>query len=366
MFPNDNAETDIVLSSGGNITANGDVAAQLIQHNMDPGVMRPFQEADGSCWITVNEGTPRERTIQTNAQATLRKDEWMLLDKTVIEVAKPRLEAWGDLMRRGLKYTVPNGMGVTVLQHQTMSDITGAITSMDGLRQSDRDRPVFTLENLPLPIIHKDGGFTLREIMTGRRMGTPIDTMTIQLATTRVVEEVEKYLTGANPVYTYSSGSIYGYKNYPNRITYSMTNPTTPDWTPATFLQEILEMKKASQDARYYGPWQVYVSTAWDTYLDNDFSPQYPNLTLRQRISAIAGLTTPKTLDYLDLTGAAFNVIMVQMTNTVVEGVEGMGLTVFRWNTEGGFDTRFKVACIMVPRLRKDQNSNTGLIHGAA
>lgn len=342
--------------------ATGDLASKFLEANMDPGALRPFEE-DGRCWITLAAGTKNEKTIQVANTSTLRKDEWILLDTEVMKVAKDRLKLWGDLMGAGLKYTIPNGMSVTVLQHQTMSDISEAVTSMDGLRRSDVDRPVFDLSSMPLPIIHKDGGFSLREIMTGRRSGTPIDTATISAATIRVTETVERYIAGTNPVYTYANGSIYGYLNYPNRISYVMTNPTSGGWSPQVALTEFLEMKKASQDAKHYGPWKVYVSNDWDTYMDDDFNVNYPGLTLRERIGKINGFTQPETADYL---GDGFHAVIVQMQSTVVEGVEGMAMTTLRWTEQGGMDTRFKVACIMVPRLRKDFNGNTGLVHGQA
>lgn len=345
--------------------AHGDVATKFMESGMDPGYMRPFQGDDGNYYITINAGTKKEKTLRTNAVATLRYDEWKLIDESVLRIGKASLKLWGDLMGAGLRFNVPNGMGVMVIQHQTMTDVTRATVSIDGLRRGDRDRPTFATEYLPLPIIHKDGGFTLREIMTGRRMGTPIDTMTIEMATERCTEEVERFLAGTNAVYTYGGGSIYGYLNHPSRLTYTMTNPTSGGWTPRIFLQEVLAMKKLGYDAFQRGPWKFYVSSDWDEVLDDDYSNEYGGKTLRQRVADIDGVAAPETADYLTNT-SGYKAVMVQMKKQTVEGVQGMGLTTVRWTEQGGYDTAYKVACIMVPRLRKDANSNTGIIEGSA
>ena len=62
--------------------------------------------------------------LRTNA--VLRKDEWEQLDAALISVARERLTAAADLMDRGLVYNVPNGMGTTIVQHETVSEMTEA------------------------------------------------------------------------------------------------------------------------------------------------------------------------------------------------------------------------------------------------
>lgn len=357
---NDRATIDFI----DNGVAHGDMATKLMAHDMDFGVMRPFIGDDGNCYYTVNQGTKKEKTLKTNAVATLRYDEWKLIDETVIGIGKAGLKLWGDLMSAGLKFNVPNGMGVSVIQWQTMTDVTRAQVSWDGLRRGDRDRPTFATEYMPLPIIHKDGGFTLRDVMTARRAGTAIDTATIEMAAERCVEEVERFVAGTNAVYTNAGGSIYGYLNYPSRLTYTMTSPTSGGWTPRIFLQEVLAMKKLGYDAYQRGPWKFYVSSDWDEYLDDDYSNEYGGKTLRQRVADIDGVAAPITADYLTNTSGYVS-LMVQMKKQVVEGVMAMPLTTVRWTEQGGYDTAYKVACMMFPRLRKDANSNTGIIHGS-
>lgn len=337
--------------------ASGDVASTLLNNGFDVSSLRPFTGKDERSYVTVNG----KSKLVANAPATLRKDDWIHLDTAIIKAAKPRLRAWGDLMSMGLRYNIPNGMGHTVLQHQDQSDITPATISMDGLRKSESDRPVFDLKNLPLPIIHKDFHFSAREIAASRNGGSPLDTSTAELASRRVAEEAEKLTVGTADSFAYGGGSIYGYVNYPNRLTKSLTDPADGGWTPAVLVGEVLAMKAQAQAAYHYGPYMLYFSTDWDQYLDDDYSSAKGDNTLRERLAKIDGVQDVKTLDYLP----AQSCVLVQMTSNVVRGVVGMNIVTVQWESHGGFLLNFKVMAILVPQLRSDQNDKTGIVHGS-
>lgn len=341
--------------------AHGSVAARLLQCDGDIGVLRPWEGKNGTTYITINDEGKIKAVPVTNLTATLRKDEWELVDEVVIKAAKPRLRAFGDLRAAGLQFTIPEGMGKTVLQYQAQSDITPAVISMDGLRESTSDRPVFDLVNLPLPIIHKDFQFSARQLMTSRNRGIPLDVTTAELAGRRVAEEAEKLLLGVSSSYTYGGGTIYGYTNFPSRMTQSLTNPTTNGWTPMQTLLEVLDMKLASQLEYHFGPWMLYNSPNWDPYLDDDYSAAKGDRTLRERLKVIEGIVDVRTLDYL----TGYTMIMVQMSADVARAVVGMDIITVQWESHGGMQINFKVMAILVPQLRADHNGNTGIVHGS-
>lgn len=341
--------------------ASGDVASRLMASNFDVRGLRPYTGKDGRTYITMTQNGVTRAVPISNATTTLRPDDWKLLDDAIVKVAQPRLKAVGDLRGAGLTFNIPNGMGKTVLETETMSDIGPASVSMDGLREGQNDRPVFELTNLPLPIIHKDFSYSLRQIAASRNGGSPLDTTTAELAARKVAEEIERLLLGNSSVadqYSFGGGVIYGYTDYPNRITRTITSPTSSGWTGSTFLADLLAMKQDSMDAFYYGPWQVYVAPNWDQFLDSDFKAA-SDKTLRNRCLEVSGISGIKTLDYM----TGYDIIMVQMTTDVVREVIGMDLTTVEWDSAGGLQKNFKVMAIMVPQLRADQNSNTGLVH---
>jgi len=340
--------------------ATGNVAGRLMQSGFNPTVLRPWIGKDGNTYIAVNKDGVLQAQMVHNATATLRKDDWIQLDDAIVRAAKPRLQAVADLRGAGLQYSITNGMGKTVLETESQSDISDAEISMDGTRQSKGDRPEFDLTSLPLPIIHKDFQFSARQVMASRNGGSPLDTTTAELASRRVAEQAEKLLLGTASSYAFGGGTIYGYTNFPDRLTKSdITSPEASGWTPATTLNEVLAMRQLAHDAYHYGPYFLYFSPAWDAYLDRDYSSSYPGVTLRSRLAGVFGQA--ETRDYL---GTGYTILLVQKTADVARMVVGMEVTTVQWETMGGMMMNFKVMAILVPQLRKDFNGNTGIVHG--
>lgn len=370
---------DFMVPSERQLTMSGNWARRLLDTELDVHAMRPFVSNDlrrsyiNRIIPTVDPKSGgmvlNNRAILTNdSNATLRVYDWIELDKAVIKAAKPRLKAAEDLRAGGLTYQLPNGIAKTVLQFQQQSDITGATMSMDGLREGESDRPVFSLINFPLPIIHKDFQFPIRQILASRTGQSPLDTTTAELAARRVAEQVEQLVLGTTNTallgqssYTHAGATIQGYLNYSGRITYSITLPTAAGWTPDHTINDILAMKKASQAAGYMGPWKVYTGLNWDPYMDADYKPTYNNTSLRQRIKQIDGIQSVSTVDYMP----DYNIIMVQQTSDVVRLVIGMDIITVQWESHGGMQMNFKVMCVMLPQIRSDFYGNTGIVHGS-
>jgi len=341
-----------------NGAGSGSVAKRLLDCGFNANALRPWQESDGRTYITVmNQGKPMARQIVTN-DATLRKDEWKQLDRAVMEIARQRLRVVQDLRSRGLTYSVP-GMAKTVLETQGQSDITDAEMSMDGLKRSAGDRPVYDLTLLPLPIIHKDFSFSAREIAVSRNDGSPLDTTMAGLASRKVSEFLEKLTIGTLDTYTFGGGAIYGMLNYPNTVTYSLV----VDWATATgaqILTDVLAMMTASRDLKHYGPWVLYIPPNYTAALSEDYKAA-SDKTIRQRLLEIEGLEDIKTADYM----TDSNVVLTEMDPTVIRMIEGMPIQTIQWPTDGSMRVNFKVMTISVPQLRKDYADNTGIVHGS-
>lgn len=344
-------------------STNPAIADRLMTHNMDAGALRPWVGEDGKSYVTINKGGV-PTAVRTNAQATLTKEAWLALDAAILRVARQRLRIVGDIRGSGLTYAVPNGMGTTVLEYQKMNDVGTATISMDGLRVGPDDRPVFESAYLPLPIIHSDFQFSLRQIMTSRNTGAPLDTTMGEMAARKVAEKVEKLTLGRESTYTYGGGTIYGMCNFPTRLSGSFTAPTTSGWTGATHLTEILAAKQQLQNSKHYGPYALYYSSAWDKYLDDDFNSNYPNKTLRNRIAEIDGITAVRTLDFLDTATSTYNIVMLEMDTGTIRLVIGMDVTTLEWDDMGGLRKNYKVMCIIIPQLRADYDSNCGILQG--
>lgn len=373
---------------------SGPVAEQLAGCRFDPGLLRPYLDERGRKCVTVNTGRTKydgksgqykpvyEKALVSDmvangtpipvANATsLRKDEWLQLDRVVLKAARQRLRAWSDLSAAN-SFGGFNGMSKMVLEHETMSDPGEALVDMDGLTEGRNDSPKFQLEGLPLPITHSDFWFSSRRLAVSRNSGTPLDTTMGEAAGRRVAEQIEKTLIGVTTGLGYGDGSgiygrnagskptVYGYTNFPDRITKS--DMTAPDGTNGpTVLGDWLSVRDLLYANNFYGPFMVYNSTDYDRYLDDLFSTTEPSAgTLRSRLSQIDGISGIKRLDYLTDT---FTLIFVQMTPDVARAVNGMDITTVQWESVGGMRLNFKVMAIQVPQLRADFNANCGIAH---
>lgn len=374
----------------------GEVGSALSDCRFDAGLMRPYIDRKGRHCVTVNtgkvdgKGNPIFRKelvsrfqantgIVVNGPTSLRDLEWRQLDNTVIRAARDRLRAWTDLAGAS-SFSGFNGMSKMMLEHETMSDPGEAFVDMDTMTEGRNDAPKFQLEGIPLPITHSDFWFSSRRLAVSRNSNTPLDVTMGEAAGRRIAEKVEDTLIGVNTGITFGPAdqatrygrtpSVYGYLNFPARITKSdMTLPTAGGWTPSVLINEVIEMMQLAYDAKFYGPFMMYYSTDWDAYMGQDYTNGangFSGMTLRQRLLQLEGLRDARRLDRLTASSNPFTILLIQMTSEVARAVIGMDITTVQWESMGGMRLNFKVMTIMVPQLRANFDGDTGIIHGVA
>jgi len=324
------ALTDTVSFGDGGSQAFGSVAQRLLQSGFSANSLR------------------------TNA--VLRKDEWKHFDEALIQVARQRLRAAADLITRGLTYNLQNPLGTTQLEWERISDIGPAQINMSAITDAERDRPLFDLKSLPIPIVHKDFQINIRVLEASRKRGEPLDTTGVELATRKVAEAIENLIF--NGGYTVGTeGTIYGYTNAPDRNTGSVTAA----WASATGAQiigDVLNMINMAQADHMYGPYVIYVPAPVYVHMGDDYKAE-SDRTILERVLAIPGIASVMPSD--TLTGE--NVLMIQMSRDVVDLVVGMQPTVVQWESYGGLQQNFKVMAIMVPRVKSDYLGQSGIVH---
>jgi uncharacterized linocin/CFP29 family protein len=253
-------------------------------------------------------------------------------------------------------------MGTTVLTWQEMSDALTATISIDPVRKGQNDRPDFKTNHIPIPVIHADYTISERVLQESRMRGNGLDVLDAERAARRVAEQLEDMLFGATSSFTYGGGVIYTYLTHPNRNQVTLTEAWTAGTkTPEEIIADVLAMKQASINDNYYGPWMLYLPTAYETVLDNDYktTTNALTLTIRQRILQISGIQGITIVDRLP----ANNVLMVCMQKDVVDLIDGMPMQNVEWDSEGGFIHNYKVMTIQVPRIKKDYAGRSGVIH---
>lgn len=291
---------------------------------------------------------------------TLLYDEWKELDSAVLDSFQTRLTGVADLLSRGLVYDVKKGLAATVLGFQDASDVNAADMTMDGVNRGQRDRQEYNIIYLPLPIIHKDFSFSIREIQESRNGTRPLDTSMAEMCARKVAEKAEDLLFNGSSSYTYGGGTIFGYTDYTNRNTFTIQSGGWDTATGEQIVQDVIDMKQASINDRCFGPWVLYVATNFESILDTDFKAN-SDKTVRQRILEIGGIQDVKVADTL----TASNVVLVQMRSDTARIVQGLSVKTVQWDVEGGMAVNFKVMAIIVPQIRADQSGRCGIVHGS-
>lgn len=356
----------------------GPLAAEIVANGrLDPGAYRPFTDEKGRSYVQVYIGgdpSKKEsyRVSRLNVNATLRRDEWKQLDDALLPIAEIRLGGVQDLVDAGLVFNIGNGMGATVFEWHDSGDALDAELTMDAVTRAKGDRITFQHNYLPLPIIHVDYEINERILQSSRRMGAALDTLMVERAGRKVREKIEE-MVFTNTSYAYgtadsrSRNTIYSLVNHPDRNQVSLTvgwddSSTTPERIKA----DVLAMKQASIDAKFYGPWALYLPTDCETALDDDYYTAGPtrnasSTTVRERIEKIDGIKKVRIIDKM----ATDNYLLVQLTTDVVRLIQGMPIQNIQWATEGGIVHKFKVMAIQVPQVRSDRNGACGVTHMA-
>jgi uncharacterized linocin/CFP29 family protein len=336
------ASIDAVASLGdGRTLAGGSVAQRLLASDFDIDALRPCAELS-SQGLAVN--------------GTLLKDEWILMDNAVQNIARERLPIVTDLIQRGLVMQLPNALGITSLEWERVkNDLLDAEVTMSGLPEATKDRQEFELINMPIPLFHKEFYLNLRHVSAARRNGRNPDTSHAEVATRKIAERIETVMFNG---LTVGGQTIYGLITEPNRNTGSVT----ASWATATgeqILSDLLAMKdEAANSNNFEGPYMLYVPKTVGNRLDEDFKAN-SDKTIRQRLLEVEDISG--IMSTSRLTGT--NVVLAQTTSDVLQVIDGIQPTMVEWESHGGFQMNYKIFAIMLPRVRSDGLNQSGIVH---
>lgn len=290
--------------------------------------------------------------VVTNA--TLRKDEWETIDTRVNEVMRERLTIVDDLRGRGL--VTPVGLGTTLRVTERLEDFGGADVSYDGDTAPTRDKPSFLRDTIPVPVISKDFQISWRQLEASRTRGEPLDTTAAALAARKVRDRLQDLFVngfGHGP----AGGSIPGLVNAANRQTVSLG--TDWDLSGADIVADVLRMLEAAYAVNLFGPFFIYVPKNYWAVLQEDYSTAKGDRTFIQRILAFEDVEQVRPLDTL----ADDNVIMVQMTEDVLDLSEAQAITTVQWD-KNPFVTNFRVLAVGGPHIKSMETEDGTTIHG--
>jgi len=295
-----------------------------------------------------------ENVVGFAGNATLRKDEWELIDTRVNEVMRERLTIVDDLRARGL--VTPVGLGTILRITERLEEFGAAEVSYDGDTAPLRDRPSFLRDTIPVPVVSKDFQISWRQLEASRTRGEPLDVTAAAAATRRVRDKLQDLFVngfGQGP----DANTIPGLVNAANRqlVTLSV------DWdvSGSDIITDVLSMLSSAYAINLFGPFFLYVPKNYWATLQEDYSTAKGEKTFIQRILALEDVEAVRPLDTL----ADDNVVMVQMTEDVIDMSEAQAVTTVQWE-KNPFVTNFRVLAVAGPHIKNMETAGGTTIHG--
>ncbi len=288
----------------------------------------------------------------------LRKEEWIVFDQAVVDVARERLGVVQDLISRNLRFPLQNAMGTTRLEWERISDMDAAQVSMAGVTEGEYDRIDFELQNMPIPIVHKEFTLNIRHLQASRNRGESIDTTQARVATRKVAETIEEIFVNGLSMQAIG-GQVFGLTTAPNRNT-----GTSQDWTDTAtvtgedIVDQVIQMKADAKADHMFGPYGLYITETAADRLENDYKAN-SDKSILQRLSELSNITFIRPTERL--TGN--QVVLAQLTSDVIEVIDGIQPQTVMWDAQGGFVINFKILAIILPRIRSDYNLQSGIVH---
>lgn len=342
---------------------------------------------------------------ELRALSPLEENAQRLVDQAVVKVGLERLVVAADVLSLGLTYPVPDPLSVTEVQWESISKTGGAQRTMNPKARGENQQPDRLIYRLPVYLTTDDFNIGIRQLKMSERIGTPLDVTLVEDATRRVNESIEDaMINGASDVQvTTGSGhpvtnsdTVPGLINAPNANKFKfgsdLTNPSTvisragfgiPDtikavtdgngtsWAAAAvnggdIVSDVINGITILQTNQKYGPYYLYVGTT----IGNKFQQDYvvtgetvqPGTTIQQRLEMIDAGNGKKLVVKVADRVPADTAILVQMTSDVVDMIDGQAPTVLPWTSNDGFLMYWLVMAIMVPRVRSDYDSNSGVL----
>lgn len=290
--------------------------------------------------------------------SSLRKDEWEMLDAAVMRAARLKQTIVGDLRGRGLVKPIP--FEVVVSQWNTASEVTAAEESITGESRGNRGQVDFSLAGVVVPVIFKEFTIPRRVLLSSRRLGEGIDTVTAFEAGLAVAEKRESIVVDGSSV-RLGSNVVYGLTNHASILTDTAGNYGGGDWgTASNITPTIVGMLNAVQATsnRFMGPFMCYIARTQYNQAALAFPSTDNNSTYVDRIKSLAAIEDVKPADFL----AAGEVMLVQMTENVVDMVEANDIQMVEWSSGDGMTSHFKVMAVAAPRVKADYAGRSGIV----
>lgn len=296
-------------------------------------------------------------SAKMRANGTLSHEAYIKWDEKIVQVAQSRLTFIDDLNAANLVDTSFN-LGDITSNYEKISEMTAANVNMKGITSGERDILTFTEASVPIPLIYKNFQLDKRSMLAAAdRPGRQLSTTHVAAATRVVAESINDSFWNGFGNIKVAGAEVFGLTNFPQRNTKTITNAWGGGSETPT--EDVLDMIQILLDANFYGPFNLYVSKDNWTFLKRDYSDLKGDRTHMERLQAITDIANIKLGEGLD----DGELVLVQMTEDVLDLVVAQDFTSFEQPQVNSFQHDFTVMTAMALRVKSDQNGNCGVVH---
>lgn len=289
----------------------------------------------------------------------LPRDVWGEWDRESVEIQRDVLSVMNDLAGSVQR---PMDIGKLVHYFRTASDSGNINVSLDGRSKAKTDAPLIDYHGTPLPIFDTTFSFGWRQMLAARTEGENLDDDARMNGMRRIAEKGEDIALNGDSSIVVAGNQLYGLRNHPNRGTRA-TGVALNGATGAQWVAEVTATLKVLHGQNVRAPATLYMN--WDDWFyasNTDYSAQYPNKTILQRVAEIAGVSAIVPASRIP----ANEIIAVVKNRELIQVLNGMPMTTrakFRANPEDDYD--FLIMMAAAVEIKYDSEGQTGVAHSS-
>ncbi len=290
---------------------------------------------------------------------TLPRDVWGEWDRDAVELQRDILAVYNDL---AASVSTPMPIGKLIHHFRTLSDSGDVNVSLDGRSKARSDQPLTSYHGTPLPIFDSRFGYGWRQMAAASTEGFSLEPEGRLNANRKVAERLEAMCLDGESSIVVDGNQLYGMRNHPKRNTrttgQALNGATGPQW-----VADVTATLKLLHDANFRVPVTLYVNfDDWFYASNTDYSTQYPNKSIAQRVREIDGIREVVVGSKINAS-EMFAVVKNRQVVQVLNGMPMMTRAQFRHNPEDDYD--FIVMAAQALEIKFDHEDQCGIAHSS-
>jgi uncharacterized linocin/CFP29 family protein len=351
-------------------SSDGDIPApdaNAVADMVDAGPATSFDQlvAQSELSSAVQEGNEERAKRAANAvaelraNAQLREDEWRTLDERLIRVAQKRLVVVEFLREQGL--VVNEDLGTLIREYEKTDEFGDADVDMSPSANSGEDKNQYSIDGVPLPIVHKSFQVDRRFLLASRQRGDDLRAQGQSKAARSVAEGIDSL------VWDGWGGSMRGYTadgltTHPDRNTVTIEDPTDSNTSTQDLRNDVIAGIEAIEDDEYGGvPLAGFFGRSyWQRLRREDTGTDQERGLLERLRNELADdmmmLEQAPTL-------ADDEAVIFEPSPDVIELAIASDIQNVEWDSGDGFKTNMKVMASITPVVKSDESNQSGVAH---